>query len=121
MKSFPPSYYGEKFFPASQHHSASAAPATRRLYVSSSRSTTRSRWNIDDFLLGSRAPPRGGVEADFHGALKPFIIKKVISLVDYRLRLPKTIKIYLVFYILLLELAPKSVSVTIKPIEIELD
>ena len=33
--------------------------------LSSSSSSTRSRWNIDEFLLGSRAPPRGGAEADF--------------------------------------------------------
>ena len=41
-----------------------------------------------------------------HKKLGPFKIVEVKSLVNYRLKLPKTIKIYLVFYISLLKLAP---------------
>ena len=40
-----------------------------------------------------------------------FKIKKKIELVNYKLKLAKNIKIYLVFYILLLELAPKNSKV----------
>jgi len=35
----------------------------------------------------------------------PFLIEEQKGLVNYRLRLPKDVKIYPVFYILLLELA----------------
>ena len=41
-----------------------------------------------------------------HKKLRPFKIIEIKSLVNYRLKLLKTIKIYLVFYISLLELAP---------------
>ena len=39
-----------------------------------------------------------------HKKLGPFKIKKIIRLVNYELVLPKTMNIYLVFYIFLLEL-----------------
>ena len=43
-----------------------------------------------------------------HKKLRLFKIIKIKSLVNYRLKLLKTIKIYLVFYISLLKLAPLS-------------
>jgi hypothetical protein len=39
-----------------------------------------------------------------HKKLGPFKIKKIIRLINYKLVLPKTMNIYLVFYISLLEL-----------------
>jgi hypothetical protein len=39
-----------------------------------------------------------------HKKLRPFKIKRVTRLVNYKLALPKIINIYLVFYIFLLEL-----------------
>jgi hypothetical protein len=54
-----------------------------------------------------------------HKKLGLFKIKKIIGLVNYELVLPKTINIYLVFYILLLE--PALLGVPLAPvIEIEL-
>jgi hypothetical protein len=41
-----------------------------------------------------------------HKKLGPFKITEIKSLVNYRLKLPKTIKIHPVFYVSLLELAP---------------
>ena len=41
-----------------------------------------------------------------HKKLRPFEIIEVKGLVNYRLKLLKTIKIHLTFYIYLLELAP---------------
>ena len=41
-----------------------------------------------------------------HKKLRPFKIIEIKSLVNYRLKLLKTIKIHLVFYISLLKLAP---------------
>jgi hypothetical protein len=54
-----------------------------------------------------------------HKKLGLFKIKKVIGLVNYKLVLPKTINIYLVFYISLLELVLLGVLL-VPVIEIEL-
>ena len=43
--------------------------------------------------------------------LRLFKIKKKLGLVTYRLILPKDIRIYLVFYIVLLEKAPKGAKI----------
>ena len=43
--------------------------------------------------------------------LRLFKIKKKLELVTYRLILPKDIRIYLVFYIVLLEKAPKDAKI----------
>jgi hypothetical protein len=43
-----------------------------------------------------------------HKKLGLFEIAKIKSLVNYCLKLPKIIKIYLIFYVSLLELAPKT-------------
>ena len=43
--------------------------------------------------------------------LELFKIKKKLGLVTYRLTLPKDIKIHLVFYIVLLEKAPKDAKI----------
>ncbi|MDF2435347.1 MAG: hypothetical protein JWP44_4978, partial [Mucilaginibacter sp.] len=50
--------------------------------------------------------------------LKPFKIKEVIANVNYRLDLPKTIRIHPVFHLLLLELAADNTKLT-KPIKVE--
>jgi hypothetical protein len=54
-----------------------------------------------------------------HKKLGPFKIKRIIGLVNYKLVLPKTMNIYLVFYIFLLELV--LLGVLLVPVtEIEL-
>ena len=49
-----------------------------------------------------------------HKKLRPFKITEIKSLVNYRLKLPKTIKIYLVFYISFLKLAPLGSLLALK-------
>ena len=49
-----------------------------------------------------------------HKKLRLFKITEVKSLVNYRLKLPKTIKIHPVFYISLLELAPPGSPLALK-------
>jgi hypothetical protein len=44
-----------------------------------------------------------------HKKLELFKIKRIIGLVNYKLVLPKTMNIYLVFYISLLELVPLEI------------
>src|SRR5436305_8673029 len=43
--------------------------------------------------------------------LGPFRIRKVVGRLDYKLELPKRLQLYLVFYILLLELALSNVPI----------
>jgi hypothetical protein len=49
-----------------------------------------------------------------HKKLGLFEIAKIKSLVNYRLKLPKTIKIHPVFYVSLLELAPLGSLLALK-------
>lgn len=65
------------------HHSAGGAQPCGRLCVSSKGPLTRSRWNINELPSGSRAPPRGGAEVDFHGALKLYITQSILMLHTY--------------------------------------
>lgn len=56
-----------------------------------------------------------------HQKIRPFIITEKLGLVNYKLRLPKSMtKIHLVFHILLLEPAPENTKIT-ENIEIEDD
>ena len=61
----------EKFSQLPPWHSAGSAQPCGRLCVSSKGPLTRFRWNINKLPSGSRAPPRGDAEADFHGAPLP--------------------------------------------------
>ena len=54
-----------------------------------------------------------------HKKLGPFIINEVIRMVNFKLQLLKTMRIYLVFHIALLELAldgsPPTLEIEVKP------